>query len=706
MPARPSHSTATAPIPWWGVIVSIGCGWMLCTTTCQTWLSQAATATAIVSPATYAWILQSFGNTTTERLGDMEFHHVPWFTLSIWSATGLALCLAWGSAGLLVGCSPVQRGRVLRQWGLAVGCGAMAIGLWDWTWLAATLLVGAGGQALLVACVPFWLAVCLAGVLTSWLMLRHTATSPTRSEWATANHPGYSVSGLIVIYTLIFVAMNWRLWFNLYLPHGDSAMYEEHLWNVLHGKGFRSYLDQGLFLGEHVQVVHLGLLPLYLIWPSHLLLELCESLCLAAGAWPVAWMTWRHTQSRTATLAVAAAYLLYTPMQFLDIEIDLKTFRPEAFGIPLLLLTLDQLDRGNWRGVLAGVLACLTVKEDFALILMPLGLWMAGTSWRGSTPSDALSVMPGRRWWLTGLLLSAAGLLYLWLATRVVMPYFRTGQEIHYASYFSRLGDSPEAIVRTVLTRPGYVLGELCNLSTGLYALALLIPVAGAACASPGRLAVGLPLFGILCLNELARDPRHQFHAWLVAIIFWAVACGLPQWQRFVGCVFQRLSWTGWSAESLMRLSAYAICTSAWSTGLFFSLSPCGIPFWDSGSNWYWQRLYGPNERGAQFAKLLPEIPVSSRVASTDFVHPRFTHFDRSYDYSRYLRQASQYERRVPDDTDFIVIDATHPYSEMHRPEDVPEYQDSAHWELLPIDTGGHFIVLRRKPSQRPGLEK
>ena len=26
-------------------------------------------------------------------------------------------------------------------------------------------------------------------------------------------------------------------------------------------------------------------------------------------------------------------------MQFLDIEIDLKTFRPESFGIPLLLLS-------------------------------------------------------------------------------------------------------------------------------------------------------------------------------------------------------------------------------------------------------------------------------------------------------------------------------------------------------------------------------
>lgn len=700
MRARPSASLTSVPLPSWSVIACIGVGWVLLTTTLQTWLSQSSTATAIFSPATYNRLLESLGDVTTERIGTTEFHNVPWATLLIWSAVWLGILAALGSAGLLRTAHAEQRRLVLSRWVFVVGCGAIAIGLWDWTWLAATLIGGETGQALLIACVPFWLASCLAGVLTAWLMLRRgTSTTIQPNSPEVPIWPGRAVLVMILLYTLIFVTMNWRLWFNLYLPHGDSAMYEEHLWNVLHGKGFRSYLDQGLFLGEHVQVVHLGLLPLYVFWPSHLLLELCESFCLAAGAWPVAWMTWRQTRSRTATLAIAAAYLLYTPMQFLDIEIDLKTFRPEAFGIPLLLLTLDQLDRGRWKGFLAGILACLTVKEDFALIMLPLGLWIAGTSWRPATHSDLKSALAGRRWLVTGLLLSIGGLVYLWLATRVVMPYFRTGQEIHYASYFSRLGDSPEAIVRTVLMRPGFVLGELCNLSTFLYALALLIPVAGAALASPGRLAVGFPLFGILCLNELARDPRHQFHAWLVAIVFWAVACGLPRWALFVGWVTQRLTLTDWTAEASLRLGSHVVWTSALATGLFFSLSPCGIPFWDPGSNWYWARLYGPNDRGPQFAKIPPQIPTSSRVASTDFVHPRFTHYERSYDYSQYLRRASGYEHRVPDDTDFIVIDATHPYSEIHRPEEVPEFHDESRWELLPIETGGHFIVLRRKPE-------
>ncbi|MEZ5952476.1 MAG: DUF2079 domain-containing protein [Planctomycetaceae bacterium] len=147
------------------------------------------------------------------------------------------------------------------------------------------------------------------------------------------------------VYVLVFTAMNWGLWFNLRLPHGDTAMYEEHLWNVLHGKGFRSYLDPGVVLGEHIQFVHLFLIPVYLLWPSHLLLELCESLVIAVGALPVFWLARRASGSARAGYWLSFAYLLYFPLQFLDIAIDLKTFRPIAFGMaPCCSLWI------NWTG--------------------------------------------------------------------------------------------------------------------------------------------------------------------------------------------------------------------------------------------------------------------------------------------------------------------------------------------------------------------
>ncbi len=74
---------------------------------------------------------------------------------------------------------------------------------------------------------------------------------------------------------------------------------------------------------------------------------------------------------------MAIAYLLYFPLQYIDIAIDLKTFRPIAFGVPLMLYGLDQLERGRMKSALAFWLVALSAKEDYAIILAPPGLWIA-----------------------------------------------------------------------------------------------------------------------------------------------------------------------------------------------------------------------------------------------------------------------------------------------------------------------------------------
>ncbi len=662
-------------VGWWII------GSLLAATSLQTWLSSPALAATVISPPTYAAVWSALMRTPVPGQEGADF---------AWSlAFGLVL------VAMLLTCAigvVLRRAFGLRdRWQTVqlVGRGWTYLGLWEPVRLIGVMTGWTAWQTTLEGAIPLWIAAAAAWRLTSVLRPSHTTVDqavdiPSVRRW----------SGLWIaaaVYSVVFVTMNWRLWFNLYLPHGDSAMYEEHLWNVLAGRGFRSALDQGLFLGEHIQFVHLGLLPLYWFCRSHPLLELCESLALASGVFPLALMTYRHTQSRRIATAAAVAYLLYFPLQFLDIEIDLKTFRPEAFGIPILLWTLERLDAGRMRGFLLGVLGCLTVKEDYAIILAPLGLWIAGHAFR--RPETVGLSGPASRWRAVGIGLTLFGPVYLWTATRVLIPWFRPGEEVHYTRYFSRLGDSPEAIIQTFLFRPDIVAGEVLTPSTMLYFLALLVPFGLIPLLSPGRLLVGLPLFGVLCLNELARDPRHHFHAPLVAIVAWGLAAGLGNWPR----IAERCRWftaATWSARDAGRWVLF----SSLATGWFFSLSPLGWPFWDPGSNWNWRTLYGPTDRGVAFAKIAPLIPPSAHVASTDFVHPRFTHHAGSYDYSGYLRKISGYERRVPDDTDYIVIDTTHRYSTIKTPAEIPEYRDHPEvWELLPETANGPFIVLRRR---------
>jgi hypothetical protein len=142
--------------------------------------------------------------------------------------------------------------------------------------------------------------------------------------------------------------------------------------------------------------------------------------------------------------------------------------------------------------------------------------------------------------------------------------------------------------------------------------------------------------------------------------------------------------------------------TSALATGLFFSLSPLGIAFWDRDSEWYWRKLYVPGERAAQFADIQSLIPPEARVASTDFVHPRFTHHERSYDYSDYPRAVNNNRPGAPPDTDYIVVDKRDRYraiapaeQQIHGPEDLPEYRAApGTWDVLVNDD--YFLVLKR----------
>jgi len=130
---------------------------------------------------------------------------------------------------------------------------------------------------------------------------------------------------------------------------------------------------------------------------------------------------------------------------------------------------------------------------------------------------------------------------------------------------------------------------------------------------------------------------------------------------------------------------------SAFFVGLTATLTPLGIGFWDPYSRQYWKNLYVPGERARRFPAALALVPRDSRVASTDYIHPRFTHHDRSYDYSHYRPD-------VPADCEYIVIDTRHSYSDIQRPGQVKEFRDHPDvWELLEDHTDGYFIVLKRR---------
>jgi len=567
-----------------------------------------------------------------------------------------------------------------------------------------------GVSSLLYSLSSLVLLVALAGWLSGLLILQGQSSGGSTSTFMPRLPASWPVLVGIGVFVAVFFTLNVQLYRGLLVPHGDSAMYEEHLWNLLHGKGFRSYLDQGLFLGEHIQVVHALLIPLYAIVPSLLTLEFCETLALALAALPIFWLARRATGSRWCAVLLALSWLLYPPLQFLDIAIDLKTFRPISFGVPALLFAFDQYERRRYRTMLVLFVIALLSKEDYALILGPFGLWLAwdalclrrraalknGTDDPQQPASTLRTVLPG-------LSLSLFAVAWLLLATRVLIPWFRAGAELHYVAYFSRFGESPGEIIVNMLTKPGLLWDALATAGTASYVLTLLLPLALLPLVGFSRFLVGVPILGLLCLNELIQGdpmPWHHFHAPLLPVLFWAAAGGLGTLCRIkLDRLPARLRSTFENAELKFAAAAFSASLVA---GSVVGISPLSVQFWSPNSFYAWQKLYVPGPRAELFPKVLALIPPESRVASTDFVHPRFTHHERSYDYSNYPRRVANYEDRVPDDTDFIVIDTQHYYSEIKTLDQVRElHTEPDKWDVIDSGTQGYFIVLKRRSMER-----
>lgn len=701
----PATSTSTAVrIPGWATAIWVQLlAWILLTWTACEWLVDAEVGRQFDAEGLRQWLqvwlkgsIFAPGN-VTRRLDPQT--PIPWENVAL--LCGAMMCLL--SPLLAIGVARRTGWKwpaAYRWWATNSGIWLIALGSWS-LWRLLFQLAGWTALKDFWEITPqFWCAMMLAGMTTALFrapaapreagVIIPESTRTPRRLWT-----------CIALSVIIWGVLNTALWNALLVPHGDSAMYEEHLWNVLHGKGFRSFIDKGLFLGEHIQVIHLCLLPVYALLPSHLTLEWLQSLGLALGAWPVYRLAFKSSQDRGSALCLAVAYLLYFPMQRLDISLDFKTFRPEAFGIPLLLMTLWAIESRRWWQFTVWGLLTLLVKEDYALIFGPLGLWC----WWHSLRETSVAARRTDRIWGTALMIGSVA--YLWWAVKIAIPYFKAGREVHYSQYFPALGNSVDEILWNLLLRPQIWLSELFQAENGIFLLALLLPMGGLALRSPARMIVGAPLFVMLGLNSIARNPQHHFHAPLVAILFWAAAAGLrhsptsPLDKAEAANAGQRSllqHWlNAWRQIPPRTLATWCLACAFW-TGMFHSFGPLGLPFWDRASGASFYRRYQSPARVKAFPYVFRQIPQGARVASTDFIHPRFNHFTRSYDYSSYRPD-------IPDDADYLVIDVTGPYSEIKAPWNVPAYRDDPErWELLPDDSGGLFYLFRRirKNDVRP----
>jgi uncharacterized membrane protein len=306
----------------------------------------------------------------------------------------------------------------------------------------------------------------------------------------------------------------------------DLGIKDQVIWNTSQGRWFASSVEVTHYLGDHVQLIFLPLALLYRLWPDVRLLLVIQAAGLAAGVLPLYWLALRRLGNRGLALAFSFLYLCYPALGF----INRFGFHAVSFSIPLFLFAYWSLESQRPRLATLFVLLALCCREEVGLTVSALGVYV-------------LLARRGKKW---GALWALAGVAWSLIAMFVVIPAFR-GTASDTLGRYGWLGDSPVAMLHTLLTRPGYVIDHqfVAAPFRWQFLLRLLLPLGFLSLLNPSVLAIGLPS---LAYNLLSKAPPQssiyfQYVSPAIPFLFLAALEGMGWLNGRIGTSSARRRW-------------------------------------------------------------------------------------------------------------------------------------------------------------------
>jgi uncharacterized membrane protein len=290
-------------------------------------------------------------------------------------------------------------------------------------------------------------------------------------------------------YVMYFGRASFRNYDAFNAPSFDLGIFDQGVWLLSRFKSpFVTMLGVHLF-GDHTSFIMLAFVPVYWVWPSAKALLLAQALALAAGAVPVYLLSRIVLRDSWLPLFPALAYLVTPAVGWINME----NFHPDAFEVPLLLFAIYFMVKRRWIAFAVMAFLLLSIKEDVALVVAPLGLYVA--------------FRYNRR---VGLLTFAVSVVWLLLAVFVIGPYF-SGYEVGALDAWRIPFGGVGGLVKTMLTSPWDVGGLLFESAKLKYVFQLMTPLLFLPVLTPLSLVV-LPALFFNLVSNLQYQHELQYH--------------------------------------------------------------------------------------------------------------------------------------------------------------------------------------------------
>ena len=395
--------------------------------------------------------------------------------------------------------------------------------------------------------------------------------------------------GLVLIvgaYTWYFTRTTLRIHHGLGTSSYDFGLYDQGVWLMSRFKApFVTLMGRNLF-GDHTSFVLLGLVPFYWLFPSAGTLLFAQSLAIGLGAVPVFLYARQRLASEAMAFVLAGCYLLHPAVGWTNIE----NFHPDSFlGVFVGFAIYAALQR-KWRMYTVFVVLSLLVKEDAALVLVPLGIWVA--------------VRRDRR---IGLLTVAGSIGFMLVAMFVVMRSLigvptRNSWRIPFGG--------PTGTLRAVVERPGDVYDHVRGEGRPWYLWQMTAPFAWVFARLPDVALISSVVLFTNVLSTFWYQFHLEYHYSLVAVP--ALALGTV---HALGVVRHR--WRIWLVYAVAVMSVWTA----------FLWGPMG---WAQKAPAYWP----PSHPVAADARdIVRDVPGGAVVSAFHSISAHLTHRERIYQF-------------------------------------------------------------------------
>jgi uncharacterized membrane protein len=312
----------------------------------------------------------------------------------------------------------------------------------------------------------------------------------------------------------------------------DLGNMDQVLWNTIHGRLFQ-FTNQAIDwygpptrLAFHFEPIILPLSLLYVFHADPRILLVFQTLALASGALPVFLLTRRYLREWPILAALMAMAYLLSPAL---LGVNIFDFHPVALATPLLLYAVLALTYKRYVWFLIACVLAAACKEDVPLTIAVFGILVI---WKYKLPRLGVTLMIG-------------GVLWTFLAFKVIMPHFYPGVQANNFWYrYEALGSSPGAAIANILVHPWILFTTFFTLDRLYYLAGLVRSVGFLPLLAPEWL---LPTLPGLAINLLSTDPLlysgvYQYNATIIPFIMIAAIYGT---RRLIQ------AWQGWRHEEL-----------------------------------------------------------------------------------------------------------------------------------------------------------